>query len=203
MSYRLNQTFEDGSIVDLIIEIDNETTWSVPNITFSAPGLCGAGCDAEYITLSVNTLIIDGRNYAEADFESSYISLWDAGDGIYGPGNNGLIPPSTDPLDPNYDPNHAMLDPVIQAMYGYDGWSFIISDYLTWNIISVNDKSLFLDGYIDNFGPGYDPDLTYTFLPTNSDYTISAVPIPASILLFGSGLLGLIVISRGKKVDAH
>jgi hypothetical protein len=40
---------------------------------------------------------------------------------------------------------------------------------------------------------------TYNFSQVVWDYNITAVPIPAAVWLFGSGLLGMIGIARGKK----
>jgi hypothetical protein len=51
---------------------------------------------------------------------------------------------------------------------------------------SLNDKVVYDGAYEGNFS------VTYTYTP--------AVPIPAAIWLFGSGLIGLIAVARRKKI---
>ena len=78
--------------------------------------------------------------------------------------------------------------------FGYLSGSIEFADGSIWSDVTFNltpvQDALTFDGSVDGIG---NPTVGY-------GYAVSSVPVPAAIWLFGSGLLGLIGISRRKKI---
>ncbi len=86
-----------------------------------------------------------------------------------------------------------------------------LNSYISWDISAIDSAEFTVDNYLTfylfgsvtgqnwhDFQPLENYDSHEAFL--SIDYTVSAVPIPAAVWLFGSGLLGLVGLSRRNKV---
>jgi hypothetical protein len=90
------------------------------------------------------------------------------------------------PIPPNGDPDVLALFPTLQSSHYWSGTEF--DSNVAW-VFNFND------GFWNAVG-GKDGNL-YSWAVHAGN--VSAIPVPAAVWLFGSGLLGLIGISRRKK----
>ena len=85
------------------------------------------------------------------------------------------------------------------SFFTIEGWSFELS---TLNIVDRASDLLSLKGTGVLTGNGFEAtSATWTFSSrsmTGYDMSITAVPVPAAVWLFGSGLIGLVAVSRRK-----
>ena len=103
-----------------------------------------------------------------------------------------------------FDPSTSI--PNLLQIGGVNGWQVDIG---ATSITGQTVSTIFLEGTGTisslDLGSGFDPTPTTWTLSSNDagisySMTITAVPVPAAVWLFGSGLIGLISIARRKSV---
>jgi len=86
----------------------------------------------------------------------------------------------------------------VSSFFSIDGWDF---DLLTLSIVNQNENLLQLEGtgLLSDVSDSYNATWTLSAQsPTSYDLTVTVVPVPAAVWLFGSGLIGLVGIARRK-----
>jgi len=184
-----------GTLSEIInIPIGHDGTLTIENVTGMIDyGPCCAENGADGISVPSGGIgpAIDYRGIAGMDIPR----------GIF---LSGVFLDDNEPMDPS--PSHLVINDIGFSALSPDlAQSFFIGDGLTgtgsgstqiFNIPN-NATRLFL-GFHDSFNglPGFFQDNTGS-LSLNANF--NTIPIPAAVWLFGSGLIGLIGISRRKK----
>ena len=90
----------------------------------------------------------------------------------------------------------------VSSFLNIEGWSLALTSL---NITDQTSGKLLIEGSGILTGSGFDAtDATWTFSTTSltgysmSVSTVSVVPVPAAVWLFGSGLIGLVGVARRK-----
>jgi hypothetical protein len=134
-------------------------------------------------------------SYSEGnDADGSYITLQDAGSTLLYSGDLASTLPD---LDGTIIDGKVYIDPFTPTadILEVGGW------YLSLSSLTIGTPDIFMSGSGLLYGNGYDSTaVDWTFSGGTSSYsmTITAVPVPAAVWLFGSGLVGLIAVARRK-----
>lgn len=152
------------------------------------------------------TLTMTGEGFTNGTVGGGFTVGWDANILSLASVDLSILPGSS-VGDPFFDFNSFTIDNVAgTAVINVNGFttlsSFNITSFLftadnsgfTNTAISISD----LNVWVDSNGALIDPQPGFT----NGTVTVSSVPLPPSVLLFGSGLIGMITFGRRKIVAA-